>query len=319
MHAKPEWLPTNYKDWDALLTAAVRKGMQDGKAPARCVPMDLRKLARGRYRASARAISAAYRPHRRHRPAAAKWRWHHRQAGGPHARPLAALHHGLEQHRRVDREHRARRKRQSVQPLLPRPMERLVQRNHFCAALHSRSGRRRKPATRCACCHEKTGNRDQGSGIRNGRRTAAASSASISVCVVILLAAFVAIVPQLIRGNSCGHDFDVHLVSWLDCVNAWRHGIPYPHWAPSPNYGAGEPRFVFYPPLTWMLGAALGLILPWHLAPIALTFLTLAATGLATRALALEALDDIPATLAGCAAHFFRLRALHRLRAIRIP
>ena len=78
--------------------------------------------------------------------------------------------------------------------------------------------------------------------------------------------------PQLIRGNSCGHDFDVHLVSWLDCVNAWRHGIPYPHWTPSPNYGAGEPRFVFYPPLTWMLGAALGLILPWHLAPIALTF-----------------------------------------------
>jgi hypothetical protein len=122
--------------------------------------------------------------------------------------------------------------------------------------------------------------------------------------VVILLAAGVAVVPQLIRGNSCGHDFDVHLVSWLDCVNAWHHGIPYPHWAPSPNYGAGEPRFVFYPPLTWMLGAALGLILPWHFAPIALTFLTLAATGLATRALALEALDDLPATLAGCASLF---------------
>jgi hypothetical protein len=121
---------------------------------------------------------------------------------------------------------------------------------------------------------------------------------------MILLAAFVAIVPQLIRGNSCGHDFNVHLVSWLDCVNAWRHGIPYPHWAPSPNYGAGEPRFVFYPPLTWMIGAALGLVLPWNLAPIALTFLTLAATGLATRALAREALDDLPATLAGCAALF---------------
>jgi hypothetical protein len=121
---------------------------------------------------------------------------------------------------------------------------------------------------------------------------------------IVFLAAFIAIVPQLIRGNSCGHDFDVHLVSWLDCVNAWHHGILYPHWAPSPNYGAGEPRFVFYPPLTWMLGAALGLILGWHLAPIALTFLTLTATGLATRALALEALDDLPATLAGCASLF---------------
>jgi hypothetical protein len=122
--------------------------------------------------------------------------------------------------------------------------------------------------------------------------------------LIILLAAFVAIVPQFIRGNSCGHDFDVHLVSWLDCVNAWHHGIFYPHWASSPNYGAGEPRFVFYPPLTWMLGAALALILPWHFVPIALTFITLAATGLATRALALEALDDLPATLAGCLSLF---------------
>lgn len=33
MHAKAEWLPRNYKNWDALLTAAVRKAMDDGKAP----------------------------------------------------------------------------------------------------------------------------------------------------------------------------------------------------------------------------------------------------------------------------------------------
>jgi hypothetical protein len=121
---------------------------------------------------------------------------------------------------------------------------------------------------------------------------------------IILLAALLAIAPQLIRGNSCGHDFDVHLVSWLDCVNSWKHGIPYPHWTPSPNYGAGEPRFVFYPPLTWMLGALLGLVFPWGFAPIAMTYLTLAGTGLATRALALQALDDLPATLAGCVAMF---------------
>ncbi len=121
---------------------------------------------------------------------------------------------------------------------------------------------------------------------------------------VIVFAAFVAILPQLIRGNSCGHDFDVHLVSWFDCLNALRHGILYPHWAPSPNYGAGEPRFVYYPPLTWMLGAALGAVLPWNLVPIALTLLILAATGLATRALAREALEDLPATLAGCVAIF---------------
>jgi hypothetical protein len=129
---------------------------------------------------------------------------------------------------------------------------------------------------------------------------------------LILLAAAVATAPQLFRGNSCGHDFDIHLVSWLDCLNSWRHGIVYPQWTPSPNYGAGEPRFVFYPPLSWMLGAALGVFLPWRIVPIALTFLLLAATGLATRALALLVIRDSPAmasrevdaTLAGCAAIF---------------
>jgi penicillin amidase len=34
MHANPDWLPPAYKNWDALLTEAVRKGMKDGKAPS---------------------------------------------------------------------------------------------------------------------------------------------------------------------------------------------------------------------------------------------------------------------------------------------
>jgi penicillin amidase len=34
MHANPDWLPAKYKNWDALLTEAVRQGMKDGKAPA---------------------------------------------------------------------------------------------------------------------------------------------------------------------------------------------------------------------------------------------------------------------------------------------
>jgi len=121
---------------------------------------------------------------------------------------------------------------------------------------------------------------------------------------LILFAAAVAVAPQCLRGNSCGHDFDFHLVSWLDAQSAWRLGIPYPHWTPSANFGAGEPRFVFYPPLTWMLGAALGFVLPWQLVPTAMTFLLLAGTGLATRALARLALPSGAATLAGCTALF---------------
>ena len=120
----------------------------------------------------------------------------------------------------------------------------------------------------------------------------------------ILLAALVAIAPQLIQGISCGHDFDFHLVSWFDALNAWRHGIMYPHWAASANYGAGEPRFVFYSPLTWMLGAALAAVLPWTWVPVVMTYLLLAGTGLATRALARQALDEASAALAGCVAIF---------------
>jgi hypothetical protein len=178
--------------------------------------------------------------------------------------------------------------------------------------------------------NEGTGNRDQGSGplpsgvpdelrvpqvsgsgsderVPQVSRLRPGNSTHFSRLVgpaVILVAATVAVTPQLLQGNSCGHDFDFHLVSWFDALSAWRHGILYPHWTPSANYGAGEPRFVFYSPLTWMLGAALASVLPWTLVPVALTFLFLAGTGLATRALAREALDDSAATLAGCVALF---------------
>jgi hypothetical protein len=106
------------------------------------------------------------------------------------------------------------------------------------------------------------------------------------------------------HGTFCGDDFEFHLVGWFDALQSWRHGIVYPHWMPSANYGAGEPRYIFYPPLTWMMGAALGVLLPWAAVPIAMIFLILAGTGLATRALAREVLTDGAATLAGCAALF---------------
>jgi len=121
---------------------------------------------------------------------------------------------------------------------------------------------------------------------------------------VILLAAAMAMAPQWRYGYSCGHDFDFHLLSWFEALSSWRHGLFYPHWAVSPNYGAGEPRFVFYPPLTWMLGAALRLAMDWGYVTIAVAYLLLAGTGLATRALARQVLDDGPATLAGCVAIF---------------
>jgi hypothetical protein len=143
--------------------------------------------------------------------------------------------------------------------------------------------------------------RDQASGERTHAAALLDRSAGPAL---VLLAASVAAAPIWLHGAVTGDDFEFHLVSWLNAQYSWLHGIAYPHWAVSPNFGAGEARFVFYPPLTWMLGAALGLALPWALAPFALAFLLLAATGLATRALAREYLPADAATLAGCAAIF---------------
>ena len=89
-------------------------------------------------------------------------------------------------------------------------------------------------------------------------------SFSIAALLVTTLAATSLL---LARGPSCGHDFDFHLVSWLEVARAWHNGLFYPHWASSANFGAGEPRFVFYPPASWMLGAALGTVVGWHAAP----------------------------------------------------
>lgn len=121
---------------------------------------------------------------------------------------------------------------------------------------------------------------------------------------IILVAAVIAVGPLFFRGPSCSNDLTFHFVTWIDAGHSMSTGLLYPHWASSPNFGAGEPKFVFYPPITWMGGAVLGMFLPWTVVPLVLFVLLLTATGMATRALAGMTLADGPATLAGCAAIF---------------
>ncbi len=103
--------------------------------------------------------------------------------------------------------------------------------------------------------------------------------------LLIPLAAFVAILPLLLKGPTCGHDFDFHLLSWLEAATQYRHG-GYPHWAFTPAYGAGEPRFLFYPPLSWTLGALLTLLLPIQYVATAFTFVALTLSGFTAHHLA---------------------------------
>ncbi len=102
--------------------------------------------------------------------------------------------------------------------------------------------------------------------------------------LLVPLAALLAISPLLIHGCSCGHDLVFHMQSWLDAAQQLRHGTLYPRWAFSPAWSAGEPRFLFYPPLSWMLGALMlgalpTLAIPAGAAPIVYIWIALTAAG----------------------------------------
>ena len=135
--------------------------------------------------------------------------------------------------------------------------------------------------------------------MRSGeRRDRVASAAAVNgsatkkglALVTIPLLALFLVQPLIVYGCSCGHDFDFHLVSWFEAATQIGHGNLHPHWAFTSAWDAGEPRFVFYPPLSWYLGALLGLMtthLPglsetaaWTAVPIVFTWIALTFSGL---------------------------------------
>jgi 6-pyruvoyl-tetrahydropterin synthase related domain len=105
-------------------------------------------------------------------------------------------------------------------------------------------------------------------------------------------------VPFFFLGTPSGHDVEFHLYSWLEVLSQWKLGIIYPRWASLAHFGYGEPRFIFYPPASWMLGAVLSAVFPWVLAPSIYLWLVLVAAGVSMFYLARQWFDRRDATFA---------------------
>ncbi len=117
---------------------------------------------------------------------------------------------------------------------------------------------------------------------------------------VFAVAALLTVLPLLVQGCSCGHDFDFHLLSWMEAASQWQHGIAKPVWVFTAAFNAGEPRLLFYPPLSWTTGAFLGMVLPWTFVPVAFTWLVLFLCGLTMHRLLRRWVSPGVATLGGC-------------------
>lgn len=133
---------------------------------------------------------------------------------------------------------------------------------------------------------------------------------STSGLLIIVAVCCLPILPFFWWGNPSGHDFEFHMCAWMDVLSQWNQGVLYPRWAALADWGYGEATFLFYPPTSWTLGAALGAILPWRAVPGAYCWIALSLAGASMYGLAKRYLPPTEALFAAC---FYALNPYHLL------
>ena len=66
----------------------------------------------------------------------------------------------------------------------------------------------------------------------------------------------------------------------MEVVHQWKQGIVLPRWATFAHWTYGEARFLFYPPISWNVGALLGTFLPWTATAGVYVWLVLSGSGI---------------------------------------
>ena len=190
MHAKADWLPPGYKNWDALLTDAVRKGDGGRQSACRCFALDATGAGTWwtssiRWRNFCRSLDAL--PEPAPRP----------QSGDTTTVKQVGRDFGPSQRFTMDWNNMDGSTENIVlgessdpySPLLPRPVERLVRRHHVCASLLRPPQWPRRAGTRCDLCHESRAPGDQVPGLESETAGSNPLPALIGPAVVLVAAA----------------------------------------------------------------------------------------------------------------------------------
>ena len=104
----------------------------------------------------------------------------------------------------------------------------------------------------------------------------------LKLVTVISAILFLALLPVafLFLSGYGGHDFVLHVPTWIDLSDLWRAGQFSQGWAPGASFRLGEPTFCYYPPISVAIGAGLTMLLPLLLVPSAFVWLTFTLSGI---------------------------------------